>query len=290
MKSMTGYACIERRAGDSLIEIEIKSVNSRFFDFSVSVPFWLCSREKGIRDFFKGKVSRGKVDVAVRVREEASRLAVRADIEAAKAYSSALAEVAAAIGCKSDIPLSLVAAQEGVLQPERKRDDSLYDEAIAPLLQEALDQFDRSRSEEGAALKLDILAMAQKIEAALSAIETRAPSMQAAFREGITARFAEMLGAITEDDKRRILQEVAVLLAKYTINEEIVRLRSHLSVLKNELEANPEPGKKIDFICQEINREANTIASKTQDFETAQAVISIKDALENIREQARNIE
>lgn len=291
MKSMTGYACIERQSGDVRASIEIKSVNSRFFDLSLSLPFWLGTSEKAIRDFFAGKVLRGKVEVSVRVKEASSRVAVCADTEAARAYAAALAEVAAAIGLKDcAIPLSLVASQEGVLRAEVSQGDGLFAEIILPLLKEAFAEFESSRAEEGAALKADILFMAERIGAALSVIEARAPLMEEALLSSISARFAQTLGAIAEDDRRRIMQEVAALLARHTINEEIVRLRSHLAVLKKEIEENPAPGKKIDFICQEINREANTIASKAQDFEAAQAVISIKDSLENIREQARNIE
>ena len=290
MKSMTGYACIERQSGATFALVEIKSVNSRFFDLSINLPHWLFLSEKSVRDFFSGKVIRGKVEVTVRVKGGASCLAVRADIEAAKAYSAAISEVAAAIGSGRDIPLSLVVSQEGVLRSEQAEGGNLYEEAIAPLLEEAFAEFDRSRVEEGAALKADVLSMAQKIEVAIFAIEARLPSMEAAFRDNLRARFEEMLGTLTDDDRRRIMQEAAALLVKYTINEEIVRLRSHLAVFRKELEENPAPGKKIDFICQEINHEANTIGSKAQDFEAAQAVISIKDALENIREQARNIE
>ena len=290
MKSMTGYACIERQAGDVCAAIEIKSVNSRFFDLAVNLPFWLGSSEKPIRDFFKDKTLRGKVEVTVRIKGGASAISVCADVEAAAAYRSALAKVAAAIGAATDIPLSLVASQEGVLRAERVQDGNLYERIIAPLLEEAFAQFEKSREAEGAALKADILSMAQKIEAALSLIEARGSLMEETFRNQITARFADSLGAITDDDKRRIMQEVAALLVKYTINEEIVRLRSHLAVLKEEIEETPAPGKKIDFICQEMNREANTIGSKTQDFSVSQSVISIKEQIENIREQARNIE
>ena len=290
MKSMTGYACLERQAGECSVSIEIKSVNSRFYDLSVNLPFWLSLSEKPIRDFFKDKAMRGKVEVAVRVKGGGSSLAVSADAAAAKAYAAALADVAAAIGSSADIPLSLVASQEGVLRAERVQDGNLYERIIAPLLEEAFAQFEKSREAEGAALKADILSMAQKIEAALSLIEARGPLMEETFRNQITARFADSLGAITDDDKRRIMQEVAALLVKYTINEEIVRLSSHLAVLKEEIEETPAPGKKIDFICQEMNREANTIGSKTQDFSVSQSVISIKEQIENIREQARNIE
>ena len=290
MKSMTGYACAERQAGEISASIEIKSVNSRFFDLAVNLAFALSSIEKPIRDFFKSKTLRGKVEVTVRVKGGGSSISVYADTEAAKAYSSAIAEVAAAIGCEVAAPLSLVASQEGVLRAERTQGGNLYASVIAPLLEEAFAQFDKSRIEEGAALKANILLMAQKIEDALIIIEESSSLMEERFRNQLSARFAEMLGAITDDDKRRIMQEVAALLVKYTINEEIVRLRSHLAVLKEEIEENAAPGKKIDFICQEINREANTIGSKTQDFSVSQAVISIKEQIENIREQARNIE
>ena len=144
--------------------------------------------------------------------------------------------------------------------------------------------------EEGAKMQADILEQAAKIEEALQEVEKNAASMEESFRENLRAKFTEVLGPLSADDERRVLQETAALLVKYTVNEETVRIRSHLDFLRREIDGNPAPGKRIDFICQELNREINTTGSKIQNVSVSRAVVAMKDAVENIREQARNIE
>lgn len=290
MKSMTGYAYREVYTNAFFVSVEIKSVNSRFLDLSVFLPHWLSRIEKKVRDYFSPKVCRGKIDVAIRVRDTRGDLSVYADTAVAKAYAAAIKTVAAEVGFTGDIPLALVIAQDGVLRSEHDaKQDECFD-AILPVLDDAFADFEASRIEEGAALQADVLSMVAHIREALAVIERWMPSMEGAFRANIRSKFEEVLGSLSDADEQRVMQETAALLVKYTINEEIVRMRSHLDCLCGEIEGNPAPGKKIDFICQEINREVNTIGSKNQDFESGLAVISIKDALENIREQIRNVE
>jgi uncharacterized protein (TIGR00255 family) len=148
--------------------------------------------------------------------------------------------------------------------------------------------FTADRDREGANLKKDLLEKLSKIEESEKLFKEWIPQMEQLFREGILKRFKEVMG--DEVDEQRVMTETAALLVKYTINEEVVRLQSHIDALKAEMENNPAPGKKIDFICQELNREINTIGSKNQFVEVGRAVIAAKDALENIREQARNVE
>lgn len=288
MKSMTGYAYREVSTGDITVSVEIKSYNSRFLDLSVNQPYWLSRLENRVRDYISSRVQRGKVELSLRVKERVSNLQVIADPDAARAYMGAILEISEALGHSGDIPLSLITGQEGVLRSERVLDIESYWKLIEPVLEAAYGDFDASRVVEGKALAKDITAMIGRIEKSASVISGWIPEMERIFKDNIRSRFQEIAG--DRLDEQRILQETAALLVKYTINEEIIRLRAHLASLKKEFEENPAPGRKSDFICQEINREVNTIGSKNQILEVGQAVIDAKDALENIREQMRNIE
>jgi len=288
MKSMTGYAFRELTAGDVTVSVEIKSYNSRFLDLSVNIPYWLSRIENRLREYASTRILRGKVELTVKLKERTANLVVSSDPEAAKAYMGAVSEIALALGHTEKIPLSLIVGQEGVLKTERVLDMDAYWGKIEPVLAEAFGEFDRARESEGKALQSDIESMIARIQKTADTVSVWIPEMERIFKENIRTRFAEITGNAV--DEQRILQETAALMVKYTINEEIVRLRAHLASLKRELAENPAPGRKADFICQEINREVNTIGSKNQILEVGQAVIDAKDALENIREQMRNIE
>jgi uncharacterized protein (TIGR00255 family) len=285
---MTGYAYKEQTSGDITVSVEIKSYNSRFLDLSVNLPYWLSRIENQLREYASNRILRGKVELSVKLRERTANVTVSSDPEAAKAYMAAVTDIAHALGHTEKIPLSLIVGQEGVLKTERFLDMESYWAHIEPVLASAFDDFDRARETEGRALRTDINAMIAKIERSADTVSAWIPEMERIFKDNIRARFSEILGNAV--DEQRVLQETAALMVKYTINEEIVRLRAHLASLKRELEENPAPGRKTDFICQEINREVNTIGSKNQILEVGQAVIEAKDALENIREQMRNIE
>lgn len=288
MKSMTGYAYTESTVDQATVSVELKSYNSRFLDLSVHVPLWLGRLEPQIREFISSRIQRGKVELSIRVKESCSNLQISADPAAAKAYAHAIREVADSIGVPGMIPLQLVVAQDGVLSSERIVDMDQYWIMVKPVLDRAIDEFESFRIREGKKLGIDIEKMIHRINASVARITEFVPQMEEKFRENIRTRFREVMG--NEIDEQRILQETAALLVKYTINEELVRLRAHLEALEHEVRDNPAPGRKCDFICQEINREINTIGSKNQILEVGQAVIEAKDALENIREQSRNIE
>lgn len=288
MKSMTGYAWKEETKDDITVSVELKSYNSRFLDLSVNQPYWLGRLESRIREYASARIQRGKAELTLRVKERSAHLQVNPDPEAAKAYFSAVKDIASSLGLDENIPLSLIIGQEGVLKSERVLDIEEYWLRIEPVLNSAFAEFDASRITEGRMLQKDIESMIGRIEKDVSLIAGFVPSMESMFKESIRTRFTEILG--NQIDEQRVLQETAALLVKYTINEELVRLGAHLASLKKELTENPSPGRKADFICQEINREVNTIGSKNQIIEVGQAVIDAKDALENIREQMRNIE
>jgi uncharacterized protein (TIGR00255 family) len=298
MKSMTGYAYKETVGDNITVSVEVKSYNSRFIDLTVNQPYWLSRLENRVREFANSRILRGKVELNIRVKERIANLQVTSDPGAARAYMDAVRQISEVLMpgrpdgnasfAAETIPLSLIIAQEGVLKSERILDMESYWREIEPVLAGSFAEFDRSRVNEGIALRTDIEAMINRIEKSTDIISDWIPEMERIFKENIRTRFLDIVGTIIDD--QRILQETAALLIKYSINEEIVRLRAHLASLKKELDDNPAPGRKMDFICQEINREVNTIGSKNQIMEVGQAVIEAKDALENIREQMRNIE
>ncbi|MGP1459284.1 MAG: YicC/YloC family endoribonuclease [Treponema sp.] len=289
MTSMTGYSYKEAAAEEADISVEIRSVNSRFLDLNVNLPPYLNPLEQRIRAAVCKKSVRGKVDVNIHIKERKSPARIRADIDAAKEYAAAIKSVADALGTESrEIPLALVIGQPGVLSIEKEYDAEQRWSLIEGVFEEALTQFADDRLREGQNLYADILTHLATLEECAAFFKERQADMEAKFKEQITAKFRELLGE--HSDEQRIMSETAAMLVKYTINEEIVRLSSHLGALKSEMEKNPAPGKKMDFICQEINREINTIGSKNQFTEIGEAVITAKNALENIREQTRNIE
>jgi uncharacterized protein (TIGR00255 family) len=219
----------------------------------------------------------------------ASTAKVSADSQAAKMYAQAISQIAVSLGRKSDdIPLSLIVSQEGVLNITHEYDAESYWKKIEGIFNEVFEQFLSDRKREGENLKNDLLAKLSVLDQCAAFFKEWQPKMEEKFKEQITSRFKELLGDAV--DENRIMTEVAAMMVKYTINEEIIRLHSHLSALRKEFSDNPVPGKRIDFICQEANREINTIGSKNQFTEVGAMVINAKDALENIREQSKNVE
>ena len=288
MTSMTGYSYVETSTETSTVSVEIKSVNSRFLDLTINLPPYLNQLESSFRAIISEKVVRGKIDVYIRVKENESDIEIAADTNAAKAYLDAIKKIADATGYSSDIPLSLIISQPGVLNTNQNYDVEKYGQMISPVLKEALDKFCADRKREGENLKKDLLSKLSKLEECAAFFKEWQPKMELSFKEQITAKFKELLA--DQVDENRIMTETAAMLVKYTINEEIVRLHSHLAAMKTEIENNPAPGKKLDFLCQEANREINTIGSKNQFAEVGAMVIASKDSLENIREQAKNVE
>ena len=284
---MTGYGYSEINYENAVISVEIKSVNSRFLDLSVNLPPYLNAIESFFRNLIIKNISRGKVDVFIRVKELESDAQIVADTKIAQSYSEAIKQVAKAIGYdENNIPLSLILSQTGVLNTNKNYDVQDYQKKIEPVFQNALEIFLSDAKREGENLKADLKQKLAKLEECADFFEKWQPKMEEIFKQQIVTRFNELLGE--QVDQNRIMTEVAAMLVKYTINEEIVRLKSHIKAMKQEME-NPFPGKKLDFICQEMNREINTIGSKNQFAEVGAMVICAKDSLENIREQSKNI-
>lgn len=289
MNSMTGWGFAEQTTEDVQISVEVKAVNSRFLDVSVSLPQFLSRLENTLRKELSAKVLRGKVEMSVRVHNSAASN-ISVDIDAATRYYEAFCQLAHALGrAEESIPLGLVLAQDGVVGTRTQIDWDLWQQRIEGVAAVAVSALLADRAREGENLKRDLLTKLDELDECAAFFATWQPQMEVRFKELIERKFAEIIGE-EHFDEGKVLSEVAAMVVRYTINEEVVRLQSHLEALRHEIEESAAPGKRLDFICQEANREINTIGSKSQFIEVSQMVIRAKDALENIREQSKNVE
>ena len=288
MISMTGYACREKTEEDLSVSVEIKGYNNKYLEIYINLPSWLSTLEAQIRSSVSSVCGRGKVEVYIRIREYNVPVNINVNIKAAKAYFDAISNLADDLKLKEKPALDTLLKMDGVLETEKTRDNALYWEKISPLLQEALKAFVNEKEKEGKHTEEDIIANLEKLSSSVKNIESFVPVIENGLKENIKSRFAELLG--NQVDENRVLAETASLLLKYTISEEISRLNSHLKEFRAETEKNCRPAKKLDFLCQEINREINTIGSKSVIIEVTNEVVKMKEALENIREQLRNVE
>jgi uncharacterized protein (TIGR00255 family) len=205
----------------------------------------------------------------------------------------ALSVLASDLGIDAPLSVTQLTGMEGVLEVEKKRDGERYWGMIEPVLKEALSVFQADRIREGKHTEEDILNSIGNIESALKTVIPHVSDIENSIKENIRSRFKEIIGDSVIGnvvDENRILAETAILLMKYTVSEEVSRLSSHLAEFRAETARNERPGKKLDFLCQEINREINTIGSKSAILEVSRSVVEMKESLENIREQLRNVE
>lgn len=288
MKSMTGYGYKEGADDRLSLAVEIKGYNNRFLEVYASLPASLSQLEPRLREYVASRCVRGKVELSVRAKDLSGSVAVSVDEAAAEAYYGAMKALAERLGIAEKPSLASVLAMEGVLQAEKDRDPERAWALLEALLADAFGQFEAARVREGKATESDVLSHVAVLERGVDSVAAHVPELEASIKEGLRARFREVLGDAV--DEQRVLAETAVLLVKYTISEELARLRAHLAEFRAEAARNPAPGKKLDFLCQEINREVNTIGSKTPVLDVSRAVVEMKDALENVREQLRNVE
>jgi len=297
MISMTGYAYKEK-AGEISASVEIKGCNNRYLEVCVNMPPWLTQAEEKIKEKISSCCGRGKIDVFIRIREINVPVNITINKNAAKSYYEAIINLANELKIKEKPTLSMLLGIENmqtgrsyagsIFDIEKERNEQLYWEEIGPLFDEALKIFCNEREREGLFTEKDIVTNLEKLVASLNIISGYIPEIENTLKQNVKTRFEEMLG--NKIDESKILAETASLLIKYTISEEISRLASHINEFVAETEKNPKPGKKLDFLCQEINREINTIGSKSAIIEVTKEVVTMKEALENIREQLRNIE
>jgi len=288
MKSMTGFAQRAIATPSFKGSITLKSYNNRFFDLSLAMPQWLSGLEPQIREFLGARIARGKVECAIRLkREGTSSTEINLHIPFAQALAEQLRRLAQECKLDQEPPLELIATFPGTMDSDNDIDLSDTWQMLEPFIEQIWNDFDESRLREGNATLSNIHSQMDRIKQRLEEISAHADQIESYLRTQITARFRELLG--DGYDEGRVLQEVAVQMVRLTINEEIHRLRTHIEAFQA-MEKEPACGKKLDFLCQEMNREINTIGSKNMLIPVSLAVVEMKDALENIREQIRNVE
>ena len=291
VKSMTGYGRAEETVNGCTITVELRSVNNRYLDCNVRIPRIYLFAEDAIKSRVQNTISRGKVDVFVTLDSTgAEKVQVSVNKAAADGYYAALTQLAADYGLSNDISVSLLSRFPEVLLAEKSEEDvEQMAKDICSVLDRALADFDAMRTREGERLKEDILSRAAAIEEKVALVEERSPQTVAEYRAKLEARMNEVLSN-TQLDPARILTEAAIFADKVAVDEETVRLRSHIDQLREMLAKGGATGRKLDFLIQEFNREANTIGSKCSDIDISRQVVDIKAEIEKIREQIQNIE
>lgn len=285
---MTGYSYVEDTIENSFVSVEIKSYNSKYLELDVSLPNFLSSFEAFIHSFIAKKKIRAKMGVVIKAFHSSQEAQISINREIAASYINELKEVSAELDIPFNADIELLLKQSGILKYEIKTDREAWERRLTVMLNRCFHFYDQVRLAEGEALLKDIQNQASLIEEELTKIEKSASKMDEYFKESVKERFLEVVG--NDYDEQRIMQEVASLLVRFTINEEVVRLKSHLVLLREELEKDGAVGKRLDFISQEIMREINTIGAKNQLNEITPSVIMIKSCVENIREQVKNVE
>lgn len=289
---MTGYGKGEYENELYRFTIEIKSVNHRYNDINIRMPRHIAYLEENIKRAIKEKISRGKVDVFINLEYvEDSTIDIKVDIPLAKSYKSALDELIDALDLNDEIKLGNVLGMSDVVKAERKDvDEDLITQSLENALDIALDNITDMRITEGQELKRDILLKLEVIENKLILIEERSPSIVIEYKEKLSERIKELLDNAVELDEDRLSNEVAFFADRSSIDEEIVRLKSHIKQFISILDEDGSIGRKLDFLIQELNREINTIGSKANDLTISSHVVDLKAELEKIREQVQNIE
>ncbi len=290
MKSMTGFGIAEFKDEKFHISVEIKSYNNRYLDINIGAPYYMSALEPEIKKLIAERVARGKVDVRINVLNLTEGVNIYLDERNIDSYLDVLERIIAVGGLQEKVRLSHLLRMDGIIKTESNRDIETLWIVLKPVIEKALEDFDNSRIEEGKITEEDILKNLDSIESSIEEIEKYVPQLEDRIKTSLREKFDEIVAGKIEIDESRILTEVALLLAKFDINEEIVRMKSHVSHFKRIVSNENLVGKKLDFICQELNREINTIGSKNAIVEVDELVIAVKDSLEKIREQIRNVE
>ncbi|MDP6766309.1 MAG: YicC/YloC family endoribonuclease [SAR324 cluster bacterium] len=292
LKSMTGFARRENQNEDVTCRVEIRSVNNRFIDVNTRLPKALAALELPLKKLIKSRCARGSFDISValeRSGEEGMDFEVKPNLALAEQYLNAFNQIREHLGLSGEIDINAVLSPRDVVKPELREVDSSCEEVILSTVEQALTELIHMREAEGVNLEKDIL---QQIDGITKLKEIIKPRKSLAIRE-YQNKLKEKIRLLTEGaeiDETRIAQETAILADRCDVSEEVIRLESHLEQF-HKLVANNEPqGRKLEFLTQEINRETNTIGSKTIDLEVSRSVIEIKSHLEKIREQLANIE
>ena len=291
IRSMTGYGRAQTVIDDMDITVEVKSVNHRFYEFTSKTPRAYGFLDEKLKSFIQTYCSRGKVECFVQIETlEETSADVHVNHSLAAGYVAALRELAQLYDLKDDISVSTVARYPDIFTVHKaEADEDKIWEAVKKVAKSAIDSFIVMRETEGEKLKNDILSRAETIIEKVEFVEERSPETVVEYNNKLVARMKELLGD-AQIDEQRLLTEAAIYADKIAVAEETVRLRSHIDQLRLFLASDEAIGRKLDFLVQEMNREANTIGSKAQDVDIARAVVDIKAEIEKIREQVQNIE
>ena len=291
IRSMTGYGSAKGTVEGMEVSVELKSVNNKFLDTSVRMPRSFLFAEEAVKSAVQSHITRGKVDVFVTVgASETDDVAVVVNEPLLKGYMAALSHISEEYGLSNDLTAMSLCRLPDVLTVEKKDVDAeAISAGLCTVTEAALRDFDVMRLREGDKLKEDVLQKLSTIEELVTTVETEAPRTVAEYKARLEQKMAEVLGT-SGIDESRILAEAALFADHVAVDEETVRLRSHIAQLKTMLAAGSPIGRKIDFLVQEFNREANTIGSKCQNSHIAHVVVDLKSEIEKIREQIQNIE
>ena len=291
LKSMTGFGRAVEHIDALDITVEIKAVNHRYFEFSCRIPRAYQFLEEKLKAFCQQSISRGKIELSVFIENNSENATVvEINHSYAKGYIAALRELSKEYKIKNDIKASSFIGNTDIFKIRRNEiPDEVVTEAVMAVAQKAVESFIDMRKTEGERLCADIASRAETILSKVSLVEEHSPETVTAYRERLEQKMKELLGTATVDEQR-LITETAIFADKIALDEETVRLRSHIKQLNSLLCEDAPMGKKLDFIVQEMNRETNTIGSKCQDVEIAHIVVDIKSEIEKIREQIQNIE
>ena len=291
VKSMTGYGRARETLNGRDITVEVRSVNNRYLDCTVKMPRAYVFAEDAIKTGVQKAISRGKVDVFVSIDTTAADVSVVAVNEPlARSYYEALMQLKSTFSLDGEVTPMALAKFPDVLTVTRAEEDLETVAAdICAVLEQALQAYNQMRAVEGERLAADISSRVTTIESVVSKVEERSPQTVAEYRARLTNKMTEVLQSTTIDESR-ILTEAAIFADKIAVDEETVRLRSHIAQLRTMLLSDQPVGRKLDFLIQEVNRECNTIGSKCNDLTIAQDVVNMKAEVEKIREQVQNIE
>ena len=291
VKSMTGYGSAKGQAEGLEISVELKSVNNRFLDTAVRLPRSFLFAEDAVKSAVQSHISRGKVDVFVTVDSaSAGNMTVKVNEPLLRGYIDALRHISEEYSLENDLTALSVSRFPDLLSVEKSdMDAEAIAAAIVSVTEQALCDFDAMRLREGEKLRDDVLNRLNTVDTLVSAVEREAPNTVAKYRSRLEQKMTEVLGTAGIDESR-ILAEAAIFADHIAVDEETVRLRSHMSQLRTMINGSAPTGKRIDFLMQEFNREANTIGSKCQNSDIAHIVVDLKSEIEKIREQIQNIE
>ena len=289
--SMTGYGSAKGSVEGQEITVELKSVNNRYLDCSVRLPRNFLFAEDTVKQAVSAGVSRGKVDVFVSAQaSQDSGTVVSVNEELARGYRDAVARIAETLGLESGLNAFSIARFPDVLTVERRElDKDKAAAALSEITAKAVEEFNAMREREGERLRRDMLGKLETIEGLVSVVEERSPQTVKEYRERLEARLRDIL-ADRSLDEQRVITEAAIFADRTAVDEETVRLRSHIAQFRTMLEEGSPIGRKMDFLVQEFNRESNTIGSKCSDASLAKVVVDLKSEIEKIREQLQNVE